>query len=875
MRNSARCSFPSGSRSSTAGSLRTTTISSPSPSSPPPMLHTFPSPAVAEREGHPQIGQTRCYWALLNADLQYLYLDPTFNVHMGEQADHLVGASLLDFVHPDERASAQHDLHQVLENRALHGSVTRVRYLRLSRVRVNFGARGHTQPYMTFPHAEKIAYDENYLGCDIVINWVADNLVLCFIHAIVDISQDDNDETKKSTWSNWCGTHVMNHSHASILYQSLTSHPSLTSLCPPNSPPPTRIFQILLNQPARPILFSWPIDGYQPDDFGKLAKDVQIGASRGDAKTSCTRRYKAHQTLTGDGIVKEVESVFIPHGVIMFACHKVISTTPHTPTQQQHQAIYPYQQPSQPSHSYYEPPYSNSYARQPQTQPQPQGQYLSHPNSNGQPPYSPPLPTPSPSGTQFSAHPDHTRDEWSSPRSSTFQPASHSQHSSHSSHSQQLSGGQQQQQWPIPSPISPASPHRSSFAQQQAQSSPQTPSQVQLHSHWSPQSQPQSHSGSYSGSGPLSAPLSESQSHTPYGGTPSSAPGSGSMMRPSSSSFRAASPMPRLPPVTGSSSVSGLTNGHSHGHGSGHLVANGSYGSSVQHTLSHSHSHDYHTSSSDGHEVGGASSMMSSFHAPSSVRSGGNPPQGVVKCAHCDTTTSPEWRKGPSGKKDLCNACGLRYARSKQKKEGFVPTRRRKDKLDAYAPKGTKKSRTGSGSGLGLQTPYGDEGTTPSPSPAPTLPDLDSLALSPHGKELHIKSDPYSLSSSPPRHGSFQYTPHPSSHHGHYHHTGSSNINANNHHQHHPPHPLQPPHVPPPPMKLEIPRIETGSYHHHHHQPSNHSPLHSNHHPHHSPTSPHTPGMPGSQTFHGLQPAVPPISTVSADGRQHPGGRRY
>ncbi|KAG0221182.1 hypothetical protein B0O80DRAFT_457910 [Mortierella sp. GBAus27b] len=33
-------------------------------------------------------------------------------------------------------------------------------------------------------------------------------------------------------------------------------------------------------------------------------------------------------------------------------------------------------------------------------------------------------------------------------------------------------------------------------------------------------------------------------------------------------------------------------------------------------------------------------------------------------CESCGTTNSPEWRRGQSGKKDLCNACGLRYSRS-------------------------------------------------------------------------------------------------------------------------------------------------------------------------------------------------------------------
>ena len=32
------------------------------------------------------------------------------------------------------------------------------------------------------------------------------------------------------------------------------------------------------------------------------------------------------------------------------------------------------------------------------------------------------------------------------------------------------------------------------------------------------------------------------------------------------------------------------------------------------------------------------------------------------------TLDSPEWRKGPSGPKTLCNACGLRWAKKEKKK---------------------------------------------------------------------------------------------------------------------------------------------------------------------------------------------------------------
>ena len=32
-------------------------------------------------------------------------------------------------------------------------------------------------------------------------------------------------------------------------------------------------------------------------------------------------------------------------------------------------------------------------------------------------------------------------------------------------------------------------------------------------------------------------------------------------------------------------------------------------------------------------------------------------------CANCHTRVTPEWRRGPSGNRDLCNGCGLRWAK--------------------------------------------------------------------------------------------------------------------------------------------------------------------------------------------------------------------
>lgn len=36
---------------------------------------------------------------------------------------------------------------------------------------------------------------------------------------------------------------------------------------------------------------------------------------------------------------------------------------------------------------------------------------------------------------------------------------------------------------------------------------------------------------------------------------------------------------------------------------------------------------------------------------------------GHKDCANCHTRVTPEWRRGPSGNRDLCNSCGLRWAK--------------------------------------------------------------------------------------------------------------------------------------------------------------------------------------------------------------------
>ncbi|KAK1520942.1 GATA zinc finger [Colletotrichum abscissum] len=44
----------------------------------------------------------------------------------------------------------------------------------------------------------------------------------------------------------------------------------------------------------------------------------------------------------------------------------------------------------------------------------------------------------------------------------------------------------------------------------------------------------------------------------------------------------------------------------------------------------------------------------------------------VRDCANCHTRNTPEWRRGPSGQRDLCNSCGLRWAKQVRSAEPSV-----------------------------------------------------------------------------------------------------------------------------------------------------------------------------------------------------------
>jgi len=269
-------------------------------------------------------------WSLLSSDLTFIYLDPVLASHLEDQATLLIGKSLLSFVHPDEQHTARTDLADALEQKTIHGSVTRsvrlismhfryldfplfrVRYCRFSRVRRLLGYPGQSP---SWSEADKIGTDDYYMPVDIVISWAAEGLVLCFIHAVDDLGPADNGEHYKTSWASWCGTPSMTPTQLHLLYQRLQC----------SCPQPgvlSKVFQILTNSSHQDhrLILSWPPDASHEysnkpsaKDFARRAEGVFPPAHDSSAKTSCTKRWRIGGTMPA--INGEVESVFIPHGL--------------------------------------------------------------------------------------------------------------------------------------------------------------------------------------------------------------------------------------------------------------------------------------------------------------------------------------------------------------------------------------------------------------------------------------------------------------------------------------------------------------------------------------------------------------------------------
>ncbi|KAG8901918.1 hypothetical protein FRC00_003513 [Tulasnella sp. 408] len=93
---------------------------------------------------------------------------------------------------------------------------------------------------------------------------------------------------------------------------------------------PDRIFQILRHDDSRELMCSYPKGGYDPKHFSNLAHGVSMApygeAGREEyAKTNCTRRLECSRAIPDprSGNPRKVGTLYIPHGQIIFACHRV------------------------------------------------------------------------------------------------------------------------------------------------------------------------------------------------------------------------------------------------------------------------------------------------------------------------------------------------------------------------------------------------------------------------------------------------------------------------------------------------------------------------------------------------------------------------
>ncbi|CAJ2508816.1 Uu.00g138420.m01.CDS01 [Anthostomella pinea] len=89
-------------------------------------------------------------------------------------------------------------------------------------------------------------------------------------------------------------------------------------------------------------------------------------------------------------------------------------------------------------------------------------------------------------------------------------------------------------------------------------------------------------------------------------------------------------------------------------------------------------------------------------------------------CANCHTRNTPEWRRGPSGQRDLCNSCGLRWAKQTGRvsprtssRGGNGDTASKKSASPVHASSLQREVSTGE---ISEQPPESDTNTTPNRS---------------------------------------------------------------------------------------------------------------------------------------------------------------
>ncbi|KAI5478202.1 GATA-binding transcription factor [Pseudohyphozyma bogoriensis] len=281
----------------------------------------------------PALGRTRCYWCIMSPSLDFLYLDPVLYTHLNDEATLLLGTNLLDYVHPDEAENLGKDLvgDNGIQEGGVFGSVTTCRYSRISRIRKLMGAQN---PYVP-PEASQYSIDDEYIALKITTSWIGPpaapgtkgkGAVLAFFHAVEDIPATNSDEQLRKQWSNLCGPLVKDGVYlpqwrAEQLLLALSRSPAVFLGETPNGGAPAAVFQILDHEGKIIVSFPDRSESYKREEYADLAREV-LARPRSivDANTSCTRRFRSKHPLMSGGTFTTVESVVILYGAISFAC---------------------------------------------------------------------------------------------------------------------------------------------------------------------------------------------------------------------------------------------------------------------------------------------------------------------------------------------------------------------------------------------------------------------------------------------------------------------------------------------------------------------------------------------------------------------------
>ncbi|CAG8438499.1 14340_t:CDS:2 [Acaulospora colombiana] len=503
--------------------------------------------------------ETICFWSLLSIkDLSFIYISSWLSKALGPEQSLLLGTSFFDYVHPQDQDSAKRDLSDFVKKKTLTCSVTRK--FQASAIAIN-----SPKPFQPSNYPPQSITGDEYIIVDVGMSVELNRLS------------------------------ALLHKHSSTEFHKVqtppaTPHLDNQTLHERSNDEPGRIFQIL-DRHSRNLIFTWPnpsvsrkfleAANYNQDDFSGLLRDVALtsdsknsGMENVDSQPNCLRPVTDKRILLlTSGKYRQVESVVIPYGNIIFACFQILpSSSSVVSISLGGSAVFKPKAKSAPCS-----PASNAgIPKRPRSpcslSPLPK---LFHPDASNHlalPHYPSEV-----SEFNGDAYPSNKRQRHHVP-----EPAVSNDPTSMriSSPPRELPTCREYPQYQFQPISQPPQPKEQNF-----------PSLSQHHAYYAPHGQQQ-------------------PSQPPPHFIPSYPPGNNNHSSPHN-------PIPLLPPPPPQQSPS---------------------------------------------QTDPIQSQMFSQFAPQQRRS----PSAVhgKKCESCHTSSSPEWRRGPTGHKTLCNACGLRYSRT-------------------------------------------------------------------------------------------------------------------------------------------------------------------------------------------------------------------